>query len=292
MAKALKKKGVKTFYFICPQVWAWRQGRVKTIRKYIDKVAAIFPFEEPFYKKNNVDVTFIGHPYVDRDEIKTSKTNFFADYELDLNKRLLALLPGSRKSEINFLLPVMISAYKLLKKDYPDLQAAIPLARTVDRSWFENVYKEVIKDEKLEIKLIDGQAREILNFSDTAIIASGTATMEAALAHVPFVSVYKLTSITYLIGKLLIRGVSNYAMPNLIADKEVIKEFIQHEATSENIYTEIKKLLSNKDYYSAVSAELKKVDEKLSSKNINGGPSSSRRGAEIAFNLLESKRDE
>lgn len=239
LAKKLKKKGLKVFYFISPQLWAWRQGRIESIKKYVDQVFPIFPFEEDFYKNHGVDASFVGHPFLQREVSKFIKEDFISKFNLPENKKLIALLPGSRRSEVKELFPVFLETIKQNQSE--NHHFIVPVANGVS---------EIIDSFEMpkELTLISGHAKEILGIVDAAVVASGTATVEAALSRVPFCIVYKVSTFTYLVGKLLIKGVKFIGMPNLIYGNLLLKEFIQKECNSKNIQQELNKLLYENNY--------------------------------------------
>lgn len=257
LAKQLKKRGMKIIYFISPQLWAWRKGRIKQIKKYIDKVIPIFPFEESFYKPHGVDATYLGHPFLDKPPLEMSREDFCKDNDLDPNKPILGLLPGSRSAEVKSLLPLFNELYRKLRVERPDLQIVIPVAASV-----RHQVRELAMD---GIKLIYGSAREVLEFSRASIVASGTATVEAALAGNPFLIVYKVSPLTYRIGKILITGVKYIGMPNLIANRKIVEEFLQEVCTVENILKEVNSLLDDESKRARIQADLDQVKLSLGS---------------------------
>jgi len=259
LAKKLKKNGSKILYFISPQLWAWRSGRVKTIRKYVDAVAAIFPFEERFYHENGVRAEYVGHPFLDEPFPDTTRQEFCASIGVDPARPIIAMLPGSRKSEIERLLPYMIAGFERVRQSRPGVQGLIPLAPGLS----VNLIKPLLPADKTDLVLVDGRARELLKVADLAVVASGTATVEAALAEVPFFVVYRLSNLTYRIARFLVRGIQYFAMPNLIAGKKVVEELLQDEVTPERIQEEMERLLGDKSARDSVRAALKKVAERL-----------------------------
>jgi lipid-A-disaccharide synthase len=254
LAKALKKRGFKILYFVSPQLWAWRKGRVKTMQKYIDEIAVIFPFEEDFYKDHGVKAHYVGHPFLKRDEVEGSRDEFFVSNELDPSKFTFALLPGSRKAEIERLLAPMVEGFSILQKKHQGLQAVIPLANTLDRNDLQP-YLEGVNN----VFLIDGQCREVMKHSDCGVVASGTATIEAALEGLAFFVVYRLSNLTYKIARLLVRGVKNFAMVNLVADRKVVEELLQDEVTADNIAKQLEKMLLEDAYRAKIKDDLKLV---------------------------------
>ena len=266
LARALKREGVKVVYFISPQIWAWRKGRIKTIRKYVDCMLTIFPFESQFYRRQGVEAHYVGHPFLDRSPVKDDREDFLQNCGLDPKKPVLALLPGSRKSEFERLIEPLQDALVCLLRVRPDIQAILPVAATLELEWV----KEQI-DGKLPIQLTQGQAREVLAFANFAVVASGTATVEAALAKIPFVCVYKLSPITYLIARQLIRGVKYFCMPNLIAEKQVIPELLQSDVDGEQIAEEIKTLMNEPARREQLLDGLAEVERRLRVEHSSSG---------------------
>lgn len=236
IAKWAKKKGIKVVYYITPQVWAWHKSRVHILGKYTDKLLVILPFESDFFKKHGYEAIYVGHPLLD------SVADFKCDpglEQLKINgKKILALLPGSRKQEINKMLPVMLEATK--NTDFTILVAGAP-------SIEDTLYTEIIKNTGMQNKvhLIRNKTYDILSVADSALVSSGTATLETALFKVPQVVCYKGNAISYFIAKKLV-DVQYISLVNLIVGKEVVKELIQNEFTAENIAKELKNLEVNR----------------------------------------------
>jgi lipid-A-disaccharide synthase len=279
-ARFIARTKIPVLYFITPQVWAWRKGRVKTIAKFTKKAAVIFPFEEQFFKQHGVDVEYVGHPFADRPEPIINRSEFVKNLGLDQNSKLIALLPGSRKSEVQLLLPVLLETFDQLSKERADITAVIPVAPSLNYEHLQELCSG-----RNNLRLCRGQARELLSIADAAVVASGTATVEALLAEVPFVIVYKLSSLTYKIGKALVTGVNNFGMANLIAGKKIVPELLQDEVTAENIVKELTPILTSAEYSSKMKADLKIASHKL---KVEDGSSltAADRVAKIALNLL------
>ncbi len=284
LAKSLYKLGIPVMYFISPQLWAWRKGRVKQMKKYVAKVVPIFPFEKEFYHQHQVEAEYLGHPFLDREPLHQSKEDWLKEAEISEALPLLALLPGSRKSELERLLPPMLGAYKRLCAVHPGLQAVLPVAPTLDFAWVENL---IGPDSK--VKLLHGQSRECLSFSTVAVVASGTATVEAALAQVPFVVVYKLSALSYAVGRLLIRGVDCIAMANLIAGRKIVEELLQDEVNEARLALEVEKLLDDPGRRSKMRQELGEVYQRLAA-GREGEQPTARRVAELALALISQQR--
>jgi lipid-A-disaccharide synthase len=247
MAKWAKENNYKTVFYISPQVWAWKESRVKNIKKHIDKMLVILPFEKDFYKKWNYEVEYVGHPLVKVIE------DFKKEHpQIHVSKNNIALLPGSRKQEINVKLPVMLQA----TKNFPDYQFIVGKAPSID----DDFYEGFIKDYE-NVKVISNDTYSLLMKSVAALVTSGTATLETALFDVPEIVCYKASNISYQIARRLIK-LKFICLVNLIMDKEVVKELIQNDLTPEKISLELKKILSNpqkKEKMQQDYAELKQL---------------------------------
>lgn len=260
MAKVAKKNSCKVLYYISPQLWAWHQSRVKIIKKYVDEIAVVFPFEVDFYQKFNIKAHFIGHPLA-----KTVKPNFNAAEAkqiLDINPTanpIIGLMPGSRRGEIKRLTPVMLQAAVLLKQKFPTAQFVLPLAPSLTPEDLQ-VY---LQQNKLDLKIISGHTYDVINTCDALMVASGTATLEVGLLGKPFVLIYKVSALTYFIGKLVVK-IPFLGICNIIAGKAVIKELIQQDATPKNIAAEISKIIDDQGYRQNMLQELADIKRNLS----------------------------
>jgi lipid-A-disaccharide synthase len=260
LARVAKKAGIKVLFFISPTVWAWRSGRVKEIGKAVDMMAVLFPFEVPFYSNAKVPVNFVGHPLVDM--VPPALDGALAKKELGLNpqRRVVGLFPGSRKSVLKRLLPVVLESAALLKARMPELQFVLPLASSLRASDLE---AELTRS-GLEVALISGRNHQVMSACDAAISVSGTVIMELALVGVPTVLIYKVSPLTYQIGKRVI-NVPHIGICNIVAQKRLIKELIQHEANADAIAREVDALLNDAAYAAQMRAGLAGVREKLGS---------------------------
>jgi lipid-A-disaccharide synthase len=260
LARELHRLGIPVFYFISPQIWAWRTGRVKQIRKYVRKMIVIFPFEGEFYKKHGVDVVYVGHPLAYSTPQAVTREEFARVHGLDVADTWIALLPGSRQKEVRLNLPVMLEAAEQLSRLDAKLRFVLPVASTLSREWIG----QQLAASKAKILLSDPvmDARTTLAVSRAAIVASGTATVEAALAGAPFVAVYRLAGLTWLLGRRLVR-LDTFAMPNLIAGRKVIPELIQGDFTAENIVRELRPLLADGPERKTMLAGLAEIRTKL-----------------------------
>ncbi len=278
LAKSLKKAGFRVIYYISPQIWAWRKYRIKTIRKFVDLLITILPFEKDWYAKNGVKhVEYVGSPLAKEVYSNTSKLEFCAKHAIDPNKPLIALLPGSRHKEISKILPVMFDSSALMLQENPEIQFVIALAATRK---IEEVEKALNgKSNTLNFKIVSGETHDLLAAADAAVVASGTATLETAIIGTPFVIVYKVSGFNYGLIRPLI-DIEHFGLVNLIAEKRLIKELIQNDFTAESLAAELFRILE-KDANQSLRESLKKVAEKLGS----GG--ASKRAAEAVLRLID-----
>ena len=271
IAKWAKSKNYTNHFYISPKVWVWKEKRVEQIKKVIDKMYVILPFEEDFYKKkHNYKVDFVGHPLLDAIESENTfnKNNFLLTNNLS-EKPIIALLPGSRNQEINKLLPVMLNAVSNLT----NYQLVIAGAPSKNVEYYEKIIQSSDSNTNI-IKVISNQTYNILRVSTAAIVTSGTATLETALFNVPRVVCYKTSWTSYLIGRLLIQNLKYISLVNIIQDKEVVKELIQNNCNKTNLVIELEKILDKKNR-SSMLAEYKMLHNKL------GGKGASKKTADL-----------
>jgi lipid-A-disaccharide synthase len=233
VARQMHKRGIPVIYYVCPQFWAWRQGRVKLLRKYVDKALVIFPFEEKFYRDHRVDASFVGHPLAELPAPAITREEYARQYSISTSKFWITLMPGSRVKEVRMNLPAILESVRLLGSDYEFL---LPIAPTLDRSFISSLIGSAPN-----IHLVT-ESLPALYHSRAGIIASGTATVEAAMMGLPFVMVYRVSRLTYLLGKSTVK-VPYFAMVNLIAGRNVVPELVQDDFTAENVVREIRELL-------------------------------------------------
>jgi len=285
VARQMRRRGIPVVYYVCPQFWAWRQGRVKLLRKYVDKALVIFPFEEKFYRDRGVDATFVGHPLADLPAPAITREAYAAGNHLDAGKLWITLMPGSRRKEVRMNLPTILDAAAHLGSGYEFL---LPVARTLDASFL----KDLMKPQRGQTRQADSLRRDIhlvpealpaLFHSRAAIVASGTATVEAALMGTPFVMVYRVSPLTYALGKPRVK-VPYFAMVNLIAEQEVVPELVQHKFTVENIVTELKKIIPEGEPRTRMIEHLAIVKQKLQHGSGEARPSDA--AAEIILNMI------
>ncbi len=251
LSKSIKEKNlpIKTVQYVSPSVWAWRQGRVHGIKQSIDLVLCLFPFEKVFYEQYEVPAAFVGHPLAKQLPLENPIQIAKQQLGLDENQKHIALLPGSRKGEVERLLPMLLGAANILHTKHPDIQFLIPAINDARKQQIEQGVEQLAPQLKAKIHILENTdseskiGRMVMNASDIIALASGTATLEAMLMHRPMVTFYKLHWLTYLIAKFLVK-IPYYSLPNIIAGKKVIEELIQADATPENLAAEIEKLMN------------------------------------------------
>lgn len=261
LAKSAKKMGTKILYYISPKVWAWGKGRIETIRIYVDKMAVIFPFEEPMYREAGVDATFVGHPLLDTVRTRYNHREAIEIFGLEKNRTTIALLPGSRLAEVSRLLPEMLEAAILLKEKLPEVQFVLPLADTIPLEFVT----AIIDANPVMIRVIRSDTYDALAISDLAIVASGTATLETALLETPMIIVYQVSAITYFLAKMAVR-IDHIGLVNIMAGKTVAPELLQKEAKAEKIAAEAIDILTNQERMTAMKTEYLKIKAMLGEK--------------------------
>ncbi len=276
LARFAKQCGVKVLFYVSPQVWAWRPGRVKTYGKAIDMMAVIFPFETTYYDAENVPVRYVGHPSVDKVHPQRSRLEDMAIFNLDEGNPVIGLLPGSRANEINRLLPIMLAAAEILQARIPGIQFMLPQADSISDELLENYMDR----SPVKMTVIKNQPYDVIQCCDVVMTTSGTATIEIALLTVPMVITYKLAALTYWLGRWLV-NTPFIGLPNIILGKGFIKELIQYEATSENLAEEIERILTDKFYADQMRDNLKQVKQQLG----HGG--GSKNMAELALEIMK-----
>jgi len=259
IAKKLKPLGVKVIYYVSPQLWAWAKGRVKKVRRLVDKMLVVFPFEVEFYQKENVKVEYVGHPLVERiNQYKfLSRDEFYSKFNLDKQKEILLVMPGSRKQEVKAIFPEIIIAAVRIAKQF-NLQVVVARSKNID----EKYLRQNSSSEKYIT--IEDHNYELMKYSHFGIIKSGTSTLEAGFFALPMIVIYKTNPLTYLIGKQLVK-LDRIGMVNILLDEMVVPELIQGEANPENIFNTASKILSDDQVYENAKIKLGKIREKLGS---------------------------
>lgn len=279
LAKQAKKLGIPVLYYISPQIWAWRKSRVHKIARLTDRVAVILPFEQDFYATYGYQVDFVGHPLLDSVRPQMSPAEFRQSLGIEADRSLVGLLPGSRRKEIAALLPDFLAAAALMAEQHPKLTFLLPLAPTIDRSLLDN-HGLATFQQRLDIRVVSEDRYTMMAACDAAVAASGTVLLELAILGVPCVATYRVSPLTYILGRLLIRGIRFFSLVNLIAEREIIPELLQDAVTPERIAQELQPLLHESPARSAMRQGFTEVCQRL------GGPGASQRASQVALQLL------
>ena len=292
MARIARRLQIPVLYYISPQVWAWRRGRVKKIAKRVDRMAVILPFEEQFYRKRGVNVDYVGHPLLDafklatrnlqqspevggrRSEVRSQKSKRQNPVS-SIQNPVVGLVPGSRREEIRNMLPIMIRSAEILKIRYPDIRCLLPLAKTIEPEFIDSF----IRKSSLDIEVHQGDIYEVLDRCHIAMVTSGTATLDTAIMAVPMVIVYKVTPLSYRIGKILIKT-PFIGLANLVAGERVVPELIQDEVTPERLADEALTLIENEHVRNNMITKLHRIRKRL------GEGGASERTAKIALGMM------
>jgi len=276
IAGTAKKLGIPVLYYITPQVWAWRPGRVKKIRKIVDHVAVILPFEEKFFRKHQIQATFVGHPLLDT-HLLLEESSIAKNAE---DIPVIGLLPGSRDREIAKLLPVMLQSARIMLERDKKMKFIVSAAPSIERKFVETIVEE--HRGEYDFELVSDTVENVLKRCRLAVVASGTVTLEAAIFGIPMIIIYKMSPVTYWLGKMLVRSrVKNFGLVNLIAGRDISPELLQGEVSSKKIADMAFEMLND------ASGLEKTKNELLGIKDVLGGPGASKRVADIALNMLE-----
>jgi len=275
LAKFAKHNGIKVLFYVSPQVWAWRPGRVKKYGEVIDMMAVIFPFETAYYEAENVPVRYVGHPSVDKVHPHLSKAEDMVAFGLSDTQPVLGLLPGSRTNEIKRLLPVMLAAAEQVQIRFPNTQFILPQADSIS----DDLLNSYLSQSPLKILVVKKQPYDVIQCCDAVMTTSGTATLEIALLEIPMLIAYKLSPITYWLGRWLV-NTPFIGLPNIILGKRIIKEFIQHDANAENLAAEVILILQDPTYNQNMRTHLALVKQQL------GQGGGSKNMAELALEML------
>jgi lipid-A-disaccharide synthase len=276
LARAAKRFQVPVLYYIGPQVWAWRKGRVETIRRFVDRMAVILPFEKDFYRERGLHVEHVGHPLLEEIPMDLDGKKVRMELGLDQTSPVLALLPGSRKEEVTNLLPVMVEAAERIRFKHPGLRCLLPRASTIPAELLDGL----LKKSSLDVRVIQGDVHRVLKACDLALVASGTATLEAAILETPMIIVYRVSSFSYWIGRMVI-SVPFIGLVNLVAGEEVVPELIQGDVTPVRLAGEAMDILDHDDRRRHMVRKLRALRETL------GQGSASERTARIALEMIE-----
>lgn len=279
LAKRLKKVGIPVLYFISPQIWAWKKWRLQQLAKLVDRMVCIFDFEEGIYQKAGIPVSYVGHPLVDRVRPLRTREEFFREAGLNQALPLVALLPGSRGIELRYNLPAIVQAAASLASERP-IQFVLALAPGHDKAQLESRIRQ-IETRPLPLRILTNSTHDALAHATAAVVASGTATIEAALLECPMVVVYRISPVTAFFARFMV-DVPFYSMVNLLAGKRVATELIQKDLTAERVEAELKRLLDSAPCREGMRQELRSVGERL------GGGGAIGRAANVAIEMLDS----
>jgi lipid-A-disaccharide synthase len=278
VAREMHKRGIPTVYYVAPQFWAWRQGRVRLLRKYVTKALVIFPFEEKFYRERGVDTAFVGHPLVDVPPPKISREAYATQNSLDLPRPWIVLMPGSRAKEVSMNLPPILESLPLLGSEY---EFVLPVAPTLEPSLLESMIGS------RPVRLVQ-ESLPALAHARAGIIASGTATVEAAMMGLPFVMVYRVSRLSYWLGRSRVK-VPHFAMVNLIAGEAIVPELVQSDFTPDNVFMELDKVVADGEARDRMVRGLAGVRVRLRG-NIQGNMPAIDRAAEAILEVIHRER--
>ncbi|TKB27393.1 lipid-A-disaccharide synthase [Desulfopila sp. IMCC35006] len=283
LAKKAKKLGIPVFYYISPQLWAWRSGRVKTIKARVDRLGVILPFEEEFYHQRGVEAVYVGHPLLDTVTTSTTREQYLKLHNIPPDTRCIGLFPGSRKREISSLLPIFLRAAASLQKNSAEkIVFFIPRASTIGIQEFTAAGLDKYQ-QTLDIRIIEQDRYDMMAACDAVVTASGTVTLELAILQVPMIVVYKLAPLTYRLGKLLVK-IDHFSLVNLIAGYAAVPELLQHEVTAIGIASELSAITTLPARKNKMKQALKEVRDKL------GEQGASAKAAAVALQMLEGSK--
>ena len=282
LAKKARQCNIPVLYYISPKVWAWREGRVKQIKQYVDRMAVILPFEKEYFRQHGRPVDYVGNPLLDSVQTKYSRREFCELHDINPSSTIVGLMPGSRKTEISRLLPLFLQVAGKLSGAIKNIVFLLPLAPTLTVQDLEN---SGLQESNVDLRIISENHYDMMAACDAAVAASGTLTLELAILNVPMVVSYKVAPISYLLGKQFIK-VQFASLVNLIAGREVVREFLQNEAIPENIFEEMLRLLKDSEAKRIMQQQLADVTSQL------GGPGASKRTARLALEMIVGGRSD
>lgn len=274
LARQAKKAGIPVLYYVSPQVWAWRRGRVKGIAAVVDRLAAIFPFEPDYYRGYPIDVRYVGHPLLDEAAQDVEPALYRQHHQLAGDGLLIGLFPGSRSNELKYSFPTMVATAAQFKAAHPDARFIVPLAPQVA----EQPLHSALTAAGIQATFVRDSIYQTAAACDAVLCVSGTVTLQIALVATPMVILYKAAPLTYAIGRHLVK-VAHIGLPNIVAGKTVVKEFVQDQASAEVLFAELQQIVTNDDYRRRMRAELAEVKHKM------GEPGCSKRVAQMAIEL-------
>lgn len=275
LAEEAHRLGIKVVYYVCPQVWAWHHSRIHKLRRFVDKALVILPFEEAYLKAGGVDAKFVGTPWLDMMILTMTREEVIDHFELDPNKKIIGLLPGSRRREVESLLPTMLEAAEKIQASNPDVQFVMPRATTVR----PEIVEHLMTMAQVKVKVVDAFRYNVRNAMDMAIVASGTATLETGLLGCPMVIIYKISTLSWMIGKNLVK-IPYIGLINIVAGDLVVPELIQDQCTPQNIADHCLEIIDDPREIERIKYQLGKVKEKM------GGPGTSMRAAQMILDIM------
>ncbi|MBO8126139.1 MAG: lipid-A-disaccharide synthase [Firmicutes bacterium] len=279
LARMVKDEGVPMIYYFSPSAWAWGKSRAEKVAQTITKVASVFPFEAEVYQEAGADVTFVGHPLLDIVKPSMSPEEAREYFQLPPGAPVVSLLPGSRRQEVDLLLPEMLKAAELIKARVPEVRFLLPRAGSID----QKIIAGCLAKAAVQVKVVEGKTYDAINISQAAIAASGTVTLEAACLGTPMVIIYKLATSTYLLGKMLVK-IPRVGLPNIILHRMAVPEYIQNDVKPEIIASDITRMLTDQAYSQKIKDDLAEVVRRL------GRPGAVGRTAELVLALAENQR--
>ncbi len=279
LARELHQRGVPVIYYVSPQLWAWKQGRIERVRKYVRRMLVIFPFEEKFYRERGVEAQFVGHPLADLPAPAITRDQFAVENKLDASREWIALLPGSRRAEVSRIFPTLLEAAQLLGPDYVYI---VPVASTLDPRWMSSF----LRDYAGPPIAFTSDARATLLHARAAAVASGTSTLEAALIGTPFTMVYQVAPLTWKLGRRLVK-VDRFAMVNLIAERDVVPELVQGDLTGQQVCAELRRIIPEGEARQTMVAGFHEVRQRLQPKDRDGN--ASERAAKAVLTIMEQR---
>jgi lipid-A-disaccharide synthase len=282
LGQAIHALGIPVVYYISPQLWAWRPGRLRTMKAFVDRVLPIFPFEEKVYRDAGIPVEFVGHPLIDLATARDDRATFLRGLGLRGDAPTVALLPGSRPNELREILPDLVAAARLVRRDVPGVQFVLARAPHLADDLLEPAIRATRDADALPLAMVEGRADDVLASADVVLTASGTATVQTALHERPMVIVYRLSKLTYAIGRPFVK-IDTFGMVNLVADRKIAPELIQDDFTPEAAAREIVTLLTDEQARSRMIEAIRDVKRKL------GGPGASRRAAEAILREVHAR---
>ncbi len=281
LAQQAKRAGIPVLYYVSPQIWAWRQGRVKKIAQRVDRMAVIFPFEADFYRGHNIDVAYVGNPLLDEAGVGKAKEEFLASLSIDPQRTVVGLFPGSRRNELRYILETILDAAARIRERIPEVHFLLPVASSLD----PELFRERVAQRDLPVTITQEGIYDVANACRAAITVSGTVTLQTALVGTPMAVVYKMSPLTYAIGKRLVR-VPFISLANIVADRGVVREFIQDAATPQTLSEEIIRILEDDSYAQQIRNGLLSVRERMGEKGC------SERVARMASEMSGGSRNE